>query len=426
MSRIYGNHSYSTFMAKGLGLSQTSMFRRNAVLGQQSFALGRSFSAASTNKAGAVNVRFALESFMAAANSLANLGKNTKYTAYSSDPGISVSQSSVSSKLHEVFKDTTVKVEQIATKQKNMGDAIASDKAGYEAGSYSFSIDQMTPDGRVSKEYTIEITDSDDAESIQQKMADAINNDSDVVNASVISDADTGESRLVLEAKETGSLNNFESFQVRDIASPGEKGLVAQMGVGSSGSEGSVRGYNAIYSVNGEMAQMSSSNTVDIGYGMMVTFEEATKATISLKPDKEKVHDAAGNFAEAYNNLISALMESGSYGALASLQSLMNSNSNSLSDIGFDLAKDGSLQINGSKLNAAADSGKLQSFFENDGVFSFSNKLRETAQSFINNPAMLLSGGSSVNATYNNLGKLNAMSSLLGSMFGDPKDSFWF
>ena len=285
----------------------------------------------------------------------------------------------------------------------------------------------MTPDGRVSKEYTIEITDSDDAESIQQKMADAINNDSDsVVNASVISDADTGESRLVLEAKETGSLNNFESFQVRDTASPGEKGIVAQMGVGSSGSEGSVRGYNAIYSVNGEMAQMSSSNTVDIGYGMMVTFEEATKATISLKPDKEQVHDAAGNFAQAYNNLMSALMESGSYEALASLQSLMNSNSNSLSDIGFDLAKDGSLQINGSKLNAAADSGKLQSFFENDGVFSFSNKLRETAQSFINNPAMLLSGGSSVNATYNNLGKLNAMSSLLGSMFADPKDSFWF
>ncbi len=96
-------------------------------------------------------------------------------------------------------------------------------------------------------------------------MGDAINNDSDsVVNASVINDADTGESRLVLEAKETGSYNNFESFQVRDTASPGEKGLVAQMGVGSSGSEGSVRGYNAIYSVNGEMAQLWNLKAGDL------------------------------------------------------------------------------------------------------------------------------------------------------------------
>lgn len=320
MTKIQG-HNFPAFMAKSPKLTSAPRFR-SGELSQRSMnmgsAQGASAKGAKGGKSGVdMNVRLAYNAYLEAADALTKASKRNAYKAVSSDDSISISQSDDMSKVGHKFEDMSIEVRQMASAQKNMGDAIESNKTGYEAGTYKFTIEGTN--GEATKEYSIEITDSDDAKSIQQKMADAINADEDsIVNASIIEDKKEGTSQLCLEAKKTGADANGEAFKLADVAKPDEKeaGIVEMMGVGSCTSEGSQKGYNALYSVNGGATKSSRSNTVDVGFGLSATFEYLGKTTISVNSDRSHVRDAELNYTKAYSNLISAMSKSGGFSGL--------------------------------------------------------------------------------------------------------------
>ena len=313
----------------------------------------------------------------------------------------------------------TVKVSQIAEGQQNEGSRMTA-AAAYEgsSGTNTFSIET----GGKTTQLSVNVAAGDTNKDVQQKMADAINSAGIGVKATVETDAATKTSMLKLESANTGS-DPKNSFTVKDVTGD----LTAKTGV----NEVSREGRDAIYSVNGGAERKSQSNTVNLGNGISATFKKASDEAVTISRGKstDYAKSAVESLVKSYNDLYSSAAQRIDDPKAQNLATKMISTSkaysSSLSNIGIGFDKDGKMTIDSKKLDAAAENGRLETFFkENSGRnYGFTNQLSRLSDSVSRNTSNFVSSslfGSELgqNFSYSSFGDLvqyNYLSS--GSIF---------
>ena len=284
------------------------------------------------------------------------------------------------------IKPTTVKIDQTAAGQVNEGKSLRADANFGSSGTQKFSINV----GGKSTEISVNVQQGDSNSVVQQKMADAINNAGVGVKASVETDSKNNTSMLKLEAESTGD-NNKSKFTVTDITG----NLTEKTGA----DEVSQNARDARYSVNGGAVRTSQSNTVDLGGGLSATLKKASEkeVAISTSTDMDYVKNAVKDLVKNYNDLYSEAAQRTNDPKAQNLAGKMvnisKTYSGSLSNIGIGFDNDGRMTLDTAKLDAAADSGRLERFFtENSGRnYGFTNQLSRLSDSVSRNTSGYLS-----------------------------------
>lgn len=301
----------------------------------------------------------------------------------------------------------SVKIDQTAAGQLNEGARMTA-SASFQGsrGTNRFTIES----GGKSTQLSVNVSATDSNKDVQQKMADAINKAGIGVKASVETDSATNASILRIESTTTGS-DPKNGFSIKDFTGD----LVARTGANDI----SRQGQDAIFSVNGGPIRTSQSNTVNLGNGVSATFNKASEqaVTISQGRDMDYAKSALQSMVNSYNDLYSeAVQRTGDPKAqnLASrMVSISKTYSGSLSDLGIGFDSSGRMTIDSKKLDAAADSGRLERFFtENSGKnFGFTNQISRLADNVSRNTSSFVSSsmfGSNLseNFSYSSLGSL--------------------
>ena len=279
--------------------------------------------------------------------------------------------------------NTTVKINQLASGQKNEGTKLqANENFGSIGGTdQQFKIEM---DGKTTI-LAVKVKSTDTNEQVQQKMADAINSAGIGVKASVVSDAENKTSALNIEAVNTGA-DAKSKFSITDMVG---SELVAKTGAGTVTKDAQ----NALYSVNGGPERSSKTNTLDLGGGLNVTFKKASdkEITISQGMDIEYAKSAVKDLVMSYNDIyIEALKNSSDPKAESLATRLLNVSkmyAGTLSEIGVGFDKDGKMTINEDQFNKAAENGKLEKFFtDNSGKnYGFTYQLGKLADNVSRN-----------------------------------------
>lgn len=196
-----------------------------------------------------------------------------------------------------------VQVYSLASAQKNVGTEMArSDQAtGLQSGVQSL---KLSIGGR-EKTVSANIADTDTNEQALSKLRDAINGAKTGVTAKLVTDQQSGTTRLELSGDRTGTDN---SFTVTD-----ETGNAAAWSGISAVKE---QAENASYSVNGAAAQSSQSNAIDLEKGkatatLLQTTESA--ASIDVRVDSKKAMEQANKLIDNYNETINRLKDAAGY-----------------------------------------------------------------------------------------------------------------
>lgn len=397
VNSLYGNNStnpYSKLYDALNSYAGSSLNNRNTV-GTVDYT---SMNSITELRSGAKDVRDVLSSMQSGA-------AFKKTTAVSSNSeALSINSSST---VNAKLADKSVDIEKIATGQANEGQAMkASNRAA--AGDYKIQIETG------GKSYTVsfKVNAGETNQQMQQKMADAINNQNIGVTASVSKDGNN--STLTVQSKNTGDSANSR-FSIRDVAG----NAVSKTGTGAATQDAQ----DAVYSVDGEKFT-SKSNVVSLGDGVSATLEKATTESVKvgIGASEEAAVSSAKKLVENFNSLLTNA--AGGSRLSRELSSVSRSYASSLSKIGIDVAKDGSLSVNQDKLNAAAKDGKLQDFFKQDmgKTYGFSNNLSRVAgnveRSPLNYTSVQTNSGSSFSNSniYNNVLASNQMN-MMGMFF---------
>ena len=303
------------------------------------------------------------------------------------------------------MSDMSVKIDQIAMGQLNEGNRLnASGSYGGDRGTNRFAIET----GGKTTQLSINVLAGDSNRDVQQKMATAINNAGLGLRATVETDSATNSSMLRVESTNVGT-DERNAFSIRDITG----NAAAQTGA----NQVSRQRQDAIYSVNGGAAQVSRSNTVNLGNGVSATFKAASEqaVTVTRGRDMSYVKGVVDSLIRSYNNLFSAATENVNDLKAKSLASrLMNvtsAYSRSLSDLGIGFDSSGRMTVDSARLNQAFENGRVEQFFtENSGRnFGFSATLGRLADNVSNNTANFVTSsifGSSMgeNFAYSGMG----------------------
>lgn len=337
-------------------------------------------------------------------------------------------------------KSLAVKTLQLAQTQKNTGDALAANGMGFEKNkTYRFEIN----DGNKTTEISFVTESGDTNESIQKKIAQAINDKNIGVKASVTYNGENKTSTLNLESRETGLKKDAQSsFTVTDKSG---YDAVAKLGIGNVTQEAQ----NAKYYVKGADGSIdlkeSMSNDVALTDRTSVTLKKTTDDYVSI--DFERNTKSGVNAVREMVNGFNALYEASANGStvhssrLASqLQGLAETYSKQLAEVGISRDEKGFLVIDEDKMEEAAKSGALENLFNPDdknNSYGFAQRLNNIANTVAENPNQYaLSNGKTQSSSssnfwdelnsgptgnysklYFNLLKYENMGSLFNSMF---------
>lgn len=222
----------------------------------------------------------------------------------------------------------------------------------------------------------IEVTETDTLAQVRDKInaADA------GVTASIITDSSGA--RLSLRSKTTGADNGFR-ITVSDTDGNGVDGsglsrLAFDPAGGTTRAALTVAAADAIASVNGVEVRSSSDTFDGVVEGLAFTLRKApaSEVSVTVASDTESVRSRVARFVAAYNALAKFLAAQTAYDAetrqaglfqgdsgvvgifnqmrnLVGTSSLASPSLQSLSSLGIELQKDGTLQINSARLESA-------------------------------------------------------------------------
>lgn len=210
-----------------------------------------------------------------------------------------------------------------------------------------------------------------------QGIRDAINEANMGVTASIINDGDaTTPYRLVLSANALGASNSMK-IAVSGDATIGS--LLAHNPAGTQNLAETVTAKNANLKVNGVAVSKNSNSVTDVIHGVTLNLTKITTTPIKLTVarDTSTISTSVASLVKAYNDLVGVLKTETSYDVAtkkgASLQgdfTIRNLQSqlrsilssavpgtsgalNTLSDVGVSFKKDGTLELNQTKLDSA-------------------------------------------------------------------------
>ena len=258
-------------------------------------------------------------------------------------------------------RTTTINVEQTAQAQANVGDTVEARGRAVESGNFAFTIEA----GGRTHEFTINVLDTDNNETIQRRMAAMINQRNIGVRAEVATTAATNEapmaSALTLTAAATGT---NAAFTVTDTRGD----LAATLGVDTVTTEAQ----NAIFRVDGGPVRTAQTNQISIAQGVTANLREAGTATISFARDTTQAISAVTSFVDSINAALRNTRVSDGPGAerfVSDIQRMNRMNAPALNRAGIDVGMDGRLEINEERLERAAQDGSLERLFSRDSAF---------------------------------------------------------
>ncbi len=222
-------------------------------------------------------------------------------------------------------------------------------------------------------------------------LRDKINATGAGVTASIVTDSNGA--RLSLRSTATGVENGFR-LAVADDDGPviadglGLSRFAYDPGAGSTGMDRKQAAANAVATVNGIEVESASNELTGVVDGLTLRLrKEGGSAEVSVTSDRDAVKTAIQDFATAYNNLAKAIAEqtrfdaasntggplqgdSAATGLQRQLRSLLAAGSEAsstfrrLSDVGLSMQRDGTLSVDGAKLdNATTDLVELKKAF---------------------------------------------------------------
>jgi flagellar hook-associated protein 2 len=225
-------------------------------------------------------------------------------------------------------------------------------------------------------------------------LRDKINAAGAGVQASIVSDASGA--RLALRSSASGVDNGFRiaagDVDGNDLDAAGLSRLAFDPPAGTTGMLYAQAASNASASVNGIAVQTAGNELTDVIDGMTLRLRQTTgtPVDVAVAADREAIKTAITAFADAYNELARFVGEQTRYdagagrggplqgdsaatGLLSRMRALVGQASGAsaslgrLSDVGLELQRDGTLKINGAKLDdALTDLPELKKAFANN------------------------------------------------------------
>lgn len=248
-----------------------------------------------------------------------------------------------------------IEVTQLASPQVNLGKYLPMEERSIAPGEYSFDVNVSD----LGYEFQFSINDEDTNNAIQQRLSRLINNSKIGLNATVEEDGEGG-SALRIESTRVG-IDYGQSSKVFSIAeSTGSRnsGAVEYLGIDYIAREAS----NAEFKVNGTKAS-ASSNTFILQNDYEVTLHgisenEGQTTTIGVKPDTVALQENISNLIGGYNNFIRSMSEyresqQQSRHLTRDMGKIAGFYQEQMSKLGISPNEDGTLSLDGDKLNEA-------------------------------------------------------------------------
>jgi flagellar hook-associated protein 2 len=254
-------------------------------------------------------------------------------------------------------------------------DLVGSGTVTLELGRWDEPPTVFTPKaGSAAVAVTIEATDT------LQTLRDKINSAGTGVSASIVSDASG--SRLALRSTTSGVENGFR-VAVADadgngIDAAGLSRIAFDPSAGATAMTYAQAGRDAQATINGIAVTTTSNDLSGVVDGLTLQLRQpsATAVDVNVISDRQAVKDAVQKFADTFNDLARYIADQTKYdpaskvggplqgdsavgGLLGRLRGLINGGSGAspvftrLSDIGLQLQRDGTLKVDGSKLDTS-------------------------------------------------------------------------
>ncbi len=248
-----------------------------------------------------------------------------------------------------------IEVISLASPQVNLGKYLPMDENSLEPGDYSFDVNVND----LGYEFQFSINENDTNHEIQQRLSRLINNSKIGLNASV-EEGEAGTSALRIESTRVGIDFGQSSriFSISETSGVRTSGAVEHLGINYVARDAS----NAHFKVNGIEAS-ASSNTFILQNDYEVTLNGLSEnvgqtTTIGVKPDTIALQENISRLIGGYNDFIRSMSEyqetqQPSRHITRDLNKIVGFYQSQMNDLGISPNEDGTLSLDGDKLNEA-------------------------------------------------------------------------
>ena len=262
-------------------------------------------------------------------------------------------------------QNVTIDVQQLARAQVNQGDALSATDRAVETGRFTIGIF----DGERNHEFEIHVRAGDTNETIQRRLAEAINDSNIGVRASVTATTSAADrnpaertTRLTLTSAQTGTES---AFTVTDIAG----NLAETLGI----REVTEAAQNAIFSMRPSRVEESQTNNISIGAGVSVNLHGVGQAQISFERDVARADTMVRDIIGAINNILNLPANrngvAGEDRLVRDMRGALQTFSADLARVGIHVRRNGEISINESALRGAIQSGTIGDLFSSGSPF---------------------------------------------------------
>lgn len=264
-------------------------------------------------------------------------------------------------------EQVSIEVHSLANPQTNDGNYLSQDSFNPMYGAHSFDI--TTSDALY--HFDIDVAESESVISVQQRIANSINQSQIGVQANVDIQGESSALRLESSQSGYGKLDDGLQFYV---TSEQNDPLIQHLGINHVASAPT----NASFSLNGE-EQTSNSNHISInnklGLDLYNTTDSSQPVTIQIVPDTDQILSKIEDFVDSYNHLVDLAIthnDSNRFGSnrlLRDIRQITASHENALEASGLQVDKEGYLTKDESLLIQSTKNGQFQSLFQDIGDF---------------------------------------------------------
>ena len=295
--------------------------------------------------------------------------------------------------------ETNVRIEQVATHQRNAGTNLHANGREMEAGTYTFEVEV---DGDTHT-LTFTTTETLTNRAFQDRMAQVINNANIGVTASVTTA--NNQSAITLSTRETGAPtdDNEFRFSIRDITG----NAVDHTGIGNLTDPG----MDAIFYVNDGEQQTSRTNVVNLGGGLTVTLLTPTENAVAITEGRDEggIRYAVRQVISQVNSFLESARENQidrrTRGVVREIESILRRNRRALSEIGVNMGQNGFLTLDDDTLRGAISKGTTDHLFAPQGRLQsrFLTSLNQISERVSLNPTWHISQQTARMPEFNNI-----------------------
>lgn len=268
---------------------------------------------------------------------------------------------------NEVISELSIKIEKLATTQKNVGKYLKQDALSLKKGDYSFDFGI----GEYTYEFQFSVKSDDTNRSVQDKLLRLINRSNIGAKASIATN-DNNESAIVIESEATGVTNyNGTIFSIKDNNAEGTGKAVDYFGLDKV----EKMPQNAKFYVNG-MERTSNANTFTVAKQYMINLNDVSEdeITIGLKPDFDAIVENVSELIDKYNSMVDLAKSHADKGYESArlyrdMKAISSYYKSALDSAGFMVEDDARIRVEESLLIQSANEGNLKESLDKLGSF---------------------------------------------------------